>query len=153
MEEGEEGEEGSRGLSAPCRWASPECFSWCGCAWRVNESSMKSYSQMKRSALPVRSPLTREKGQQNQESRQPAQRDKSTKSVQETVINKTVSNQSSKGVNIIQGKTCRIGGFSVFHFFTFDIWVFQNGKCEKKLRRRQKRRRGGNYGNNYNYLI
>ena len=66
---------------------------------------MKSYSQMKRSALPVRSPLTREKGQQNQESRQPAQRDKSTKSVQETEINKTVSNQGSKGVNIIQGKT------------------------------------------------
>ena len=73
--------------------------------WRVNESSMKSYSQMKRSTLPVRSPLTREKGQQNQESRQPAQRDKSTKSVQETVINKTVSNQGSKRVNIIQGKT------------------------------------------------
>ena len=69
---------------------------------------MKSYSQMKRSTLPVRSPLTREKGQQNQESRQPAQRDKSTKSVQETVINKTVSNQGSKGVNIIQGKTHRI---------------------------------------------
>ena len=68
---------------------------------------MKSYSQMKRSTLPVRSPLTREKGQQNQESRQPAQRDKSTKSVQETVINKTVSNQGSKGVNIIQGKTTR----------------------------------------------
>ena len=87
MEEGEEGEEDSRGLSAPCRWASPECFPWCGCAWRVNESSMKSYSQMKRSTLPVRSPPTREKGQQNQESRQPAQRDKSTKSVQETVIN------------------------------------------------------------------
>jgi len=61
--------------------------------------------QMKRSTLPVRSPPTREKGQQNQESRQPAQRDKSTKSVQETVINKTVSNQGSKGVNIIQGKT------------------------------------------------
>ena len=36
--------------------------------------------------------------------------------------------------------------FSLFHFFTFDI-------CEKKLRRRQERRRGGNYGNNYNYLI
>lgn len=66
---------------------------------------MKSYSQMKRSTLPVRSPLTREKGQQNQESRQPAQRDKSTKSVQETIINKTVSNQGSKRVNIIQGKT------------------------------------------------
>ena len=32
--------------------------------------------------------------------------------------------------------------FSVFHFFTFDIWVFQNGKCEKKLRRGQERRRG-----------
>ena len=75
---------------------------------------MKSYSQMKRSALPVRSPLTREKGQQNQESRQPAQRDKSTKSVQETVINKTVSNQSSKGVNIIQGKT---------YFYTFRLKV------------------------------
>jgi hypothetical protein len=43
--------------------------------------------------------------------------------------------------------------FSVFQFFTFDIGVFQNGKCEKKLRRRQERRRGGNYGNNYNYLI
>ena len=63
------------------------------------------YSQMKRSMLPVRSPQTRGKGQQNQESRQPAQRDKSTKSVQETVINKTVSNQGSKGVNTIQGKT------------------------------------------------
>ena len=69
---------------------------------------MKSYSQMKRSTLPVRSPLTREKGQQNQESRQPAQRDKSTKSVQETVINKTVSNQGSKRVNIIQGKTSNL---------------------------------------------
>ena len=48
---------------------------------RVNESSMKSYSQMKRSTFPVRSPLTREKRQQKQESRQPNQRDKSTKSV------------------------------------------------------------------------
>ena len=78
---------------------------------------MKSYSQMKRSTLPVRSPLTREKGQQNQESRQPAQRDKSTKSVQETVINKTVSNQGSKGVNIIQGKT-------LIHLFTYSLWTF-----------------------------
>ena len=47
----------------------------------VNETSMKSYSQMKRSTFPVRSPLTREKRQQKQESRQPNQRDKSTKSV------------------------------------------------------------------------
>ena len=38
-------------------------------------------SQMKRSTFPVRSPLTREKRQQKQESRQPNQRDKSTKSV------------------------------------------------------------------------
>ena len=36
------------------------------------------------------------------------ERDKSTKSVQETVINKTVSNQGSKGVNIIQGKKLKI---------------------------------------------
>jgi len=32
--------------------------------------------------FPVQSPLTREKGQQKQESRQPDQRDKSTESVQ-----------------------------------------------------------------------
>ena len=53
---------------------------------------------------------TREKGQQNQESSQLEQRDKSTKSVQETVINKTVSNQGSKGVNTIQGKTGKSHG-------------------------------------------
>ena len=78
--------------------------------WKGNESSMKSYSQMKRSTLPVWSPQTREKGQQNQESSQLDQRDKSTKSVQETVINKTVSNQGSKGVNTIQGKTGKSHG-------------------------------------------
>ena len=65
--------------------------------------------------LPVRSPLTREKGQQNQESSQLNQRDKSTKSVQETVINKTVSNQGSKGVNTIQGKT------KVTHLLTYSL--------------------------------
>ena len=82
---------------------------------------MKSYSQMKRSMLPVRSPQTREKGQQNQESRQLAQRDKSTKSVQETVINKTVLIQGSKGVNIIQGKTVPFDDrwqMAVFYFGT-----------------------------------
>ena len=44
-------------------------------------SHLVVYSQMKRSTFPVRSPLTREKRQQKQESRQPNQRDKSTKSV------------------------------------------------------------------------
>ena len=39
-------------------------------------------SQLKRSTFPVQSLLTREKGQQKQESRQPVQRDKSTESVQ-----------------------------------------------------------------------
>jgi hypothetical protein len=86
---------------------------------------------MKRSTLPARSPLTREKGQQNQESRQPAQRDKSTKSVQETVINKTVSNQGSKGVNIIQGKTFSSEAFAVI----LVIWSFgQNRFSSVKIR-------------------
>ena len=41
-------------------------------------------------------PQTREKGQEKQESSQPDQRDKSTESVQQTVINKTTTNQGSK---------------------------------------------------------
>lgn len=49
--------------------------------------------------------LTWEKGQEKQESSKPDQRDKSTESVQQTVINKTTTNQGSKEVNIIQGKT------------------------------------------------
>ena len=52
-------------------------------------------------------PQTREKGQEKQESSQPDQRDKSTESVQQTVINKTTTNQGSKGVNTIQEKTGR----------------------------------------------
>ena len=74
----------------------------------VKEKMICWLSQMKRSTLPVWSPQTREKGQQNQESSQLDQRDKSTKSVQGTVINKTVSNQGSKGVNTIQGKTANM---------------------------------------------
>ena len=38
-------------------------------------------TQLKRSTIPVQSPLTQEKGQQKQESRQPDQRDKSTETV------------------------------------------------------------------------
>ena len=58
-----------------------------------------------RQVRDILSPQTREKGQQKQESSQPDQRDKSTESVQQTVINKTTTNQGSKGVNTIQGKT------------------------------------------------
>ena len=71
-----------------------------------------------RSTLPVWSPQTREKGQQKQESRQLDQRDKSTKSVQETVINKTVSNQGSKGVNTIQEKT-RYYTITLLHYYFY----------------------------------
>ena len=39
-------------------------------------------SQLKRSTFPEKSPLTLERGQQKQESRQPDQRDKSIESVQ-----------------------------------------------------------------------
>ena len=85
-------------------------------SYALQGGNRRSQLSKKRSTLPVWSPQTREKGQQNQESSQLDQRDKSTKSVQETVINKTVSNQGSKGVNQNQEKTTLRYSVTVLQF-------------------------------------